>query len=113
MPTKCLIACADELLLGSIVENLLNQSEGLVCSEISSFSQKEVFAAVDRDQPDVLILCHKTHNTLPIPFAQLFTLYPAMLIITVSTDDNYMHIYGKQKVLMTQSSDLISVIQGR
>jgi hypothetical protein len=112
MPTKCLLACADEFLLASIVEELLNQGDDLVCSEVVSISQTEVLAAIDRVTPDVLILCHRTHNTVPIQFAQLFMRYPAMLIITVSTDDNYMHIYGKQKVLMTQSKDLLAAIQG-
>jgi chemotaxis response regulator CheB len=111
MPTKCLLACADEILLGSIVEDLLNQSDDLVCSEIISTSQDEVLAAIDRVTPDVLVLCHRTHNTVPIQFAPLFMQYPELLIITVSTDDNYMHIYGKQKVLLQSSSDLLSVLQ--
>ena len=113
MPTKCLLACTDELLLGSIVEYLLTQGDVLICSEIISSSQKDIIQAIEHHNPDVLIFCHKTHNTAPLQFAELFTRYPAMLIISVSTDDNYMHIYGKQKVLMTQSSDLLSVIQGR
>ncbi len=113
MPTKCLLACAEEFLLGSIVEDLLNQGNDLVCSEIICKSQDEVVKAIERDKPDVLIVCHKTHNTVPIQFAQLYARYPTMLIITVSTDDNYMHIYGKQKVLITQSADLLSAIQGR
>jgi len=112
MPTNCLLACADEYLLGSIVEDLLNHGDDLVCSEIIGNSHAEVFSAVERNEPDVLILCHKTHNTIPIQFAQLIARYPAMLIITVSSDDNYMHIYGKQKVLLTSSSDLVSVIEG-
>lgn len=113
MPTNCLLACADELLLGSIVEDLLNQGDDLVCSEIVSNSAEKIVESVAHHEPDVLILCHKTHNTVPVQFAKLFLAYPEMLIITVSTDDNYMHIYGKQKVLMTHSSDLLSVIQGR
>jgi len=112
MPTKCLLACADEYLLGSIVEDLLNHGDDLVCSEISGNSHEEVFSAVERNEPDVLILVHKTHNTIPIQFAQLITRYPAMLIITVSSDDNFMHIYGKQKVLLTSSSDLLLAIEG-
>ena len=112
MPTKCLLACADEFLLGSIVEDLVNQGNDLVCSEIISNSQDEVLVAIERVGPDVLIICHRTHNTLPIQFAQLYARYPAMLIITVSTDDNYIHIYGKQRMLITQSADLLSAIQG-
>jgi len=113
MPTKCLLACTEERLLGSIVEDLLNQSDDLVCSEIIGGSPKEITQAVELHKPDVLIFCHKTHNTVPVQFAQLFTLYPEMLIITVSTDDNYMHIYGRQRVMISQSGDLLSAIQNQ
>ena len=85
----------------------------MVCSEIVSSSQNEVLDAIERVEPDVLILCHKTHNTIPLQVAQLYLNFPAMLIITVSTDDNYMHIYGRQKVLMTQSQDLLAAIRAK
>ena len=111
MPTKCILACADELLLGSIVEGLLTQRDGLELIEIIGKSKKEVVDAIDRLHPDVLLLCHKTHDTIPSNFMQLLQDYPDLLIVTVSTDDNYMHIYGKQLVLITPSTDLISVIQ--
>ena len=111
MPTKCLLAYEDEILLGSVVEYLLDQSDELVCSEIISSSQDEVLAAIERVDPDVLVLCRLTHNTIPIQIAPLLMRYPTLLIITVSMDDNYMHIYGKQKVLMQSASDLISVLE--
>ena len=111
MPTKCLLACADEFLLGSIVEDLLNRGNDLVCSEIICNSKNEMVKAIERDKPDVLIVCHKTHDTVPIQFAQLYAQYPTILIITVSTDDNYMHIYGRQRVIINQSGDLLSAIQ--
>jgi hypothetical protein len=113
MPTKCLLACADDTLLATIVEDLLRQGDDLVCSEVVSISQAEVIDAIERVAPDVLILCHKTHNTILLQLAQLYFNYPSMLIITVSTDDNYMHIYGRQKVLMTQSKDLLAAIQAK
>lgn len=111
MPTKCILARTDELLLGSIVEDLLIQGDDLELTEIIGKSKNEVIDAIDRLHPDVLVLCRKTHDTITSNFMQLLQDYPDLLIITVSTDDNYMHIYGKQKVLITQSSDILSVIQ--
>jgi chemotaxis response regulator CheB len=111
MPKKCLLACADEILLGSIVEDLISRGDELSCTGIIGKSTSELMAAIEKIQPDVLVMCHKTHNTLPVRFLDILARYPGMRIITVSTDDNYMHIYGKQKVLMRNSSDLLSIIQ--
>ena len=111
MPTKCILACTDELLLGSIVEDLLTQSDGLELTEIIGKSRAELITAIENTHPEVLVLCHKTHDTMPTDYMEILQRFPALLIVTVSTDDNYMHIYGKKKVLMTQSSDLLSVIE--
>ena len=111
MPTKCILVSKEELLLGSIVEELLTHNDTLDLTEIRETSQKELFDALEQIHPEVLIICHKTHYTLPIEYLQILQRFPDLLIITISSDDNYMHIYNKQKVLMRQSSDLLSVIQ--
>jgi DNA-binding NarL/FixJ family response regulator len=111
MPIKCLLACADEMLLGSIVEDLLTQDNNMELCEIIGMSQPEVIKAIERKNPDVVVFCYQTHDTVPSNFMRILQDYPELLIITVTSDDNHMHIYGKQKVLMTQSEDLISVIQ--
>lgn len=111
MPIKCILASKDELLLGSIVEELLTRSNDLELIEIMGKSPAELIAAIEQNQPEVIVLCHATHDTIPADYLGILQRFPELLIITVSTDDNYMHIYGKQKVLMTQSSDLLSVIQ--
>lgn len=111
MSTKCILARKDELLLGSIVEDLLTHSEGMELTEIMGRSQAELIEAVENNHPEVLIMCHKSHDTMPADYLGILQKFPDLLIITVTTDDNYMHIYGKQKVLMTQSSDLLSIIR--
>lgn len=113
MPTKCILACKEDLLLGSIVEDLLTQNDGLELIQIIGKSQMELLEAIEEQQPQVLVLCHKTHDTMPNDYLDILQRLPELLIITVSTDDNYMHIYGKQKVLIRQSTDLLSVIQSQ
>jgi hypothetical protein len=113
MTIKCILACTEELLLGSIVEDLLTQSDSLDLIEIIGKSQMELLDAVEVNQPQVLVLCDKTHDSIPNDYFDILQKLPELLIVTVSMDDNYMHIYGKQKVLIRQSTDLLSVIQSQ
>jgi hypothetical protein len=113
MPIKCILACSEELLLGSIVEDLLTQNEGLELIEVIGKSQMELIEAIEAHKPHVLVLCHKSHDTIPTDYLDILQKLPELLIITVSTDDNYMHIYGRQKVLIRRSTDLLSVIQSQ
>lgn len=113
MPIKCILACSNEVLLKSIVEDLLRRTNELELVEIVAESQVELLEAIEEHQPQVLVMCHKTHDTLTMNYLEILQRYPEVLMITVSTDDNYMHIYGKQKVLITQSTDLLSVIQSQ
>jgi DNA-binding NarL/FixJ family response regulator len=111
MPTKCILACTDELLFESIVESLLAQHDDLELIQMIGNSKMELLEAIEINQPQVLVLCHRTHDTFPTDYLFFLQHHPDLKIITVSMADNYMHIYGKQKVLIKQSTDLLSVIQ--
>jgi hypothetical protein len=111
MPTNCILSCTDELLFESIVESLLSNLDDLELTQMIGSSQMELLEAIEKIQPQVLVLCHRTHDTLPTDYIFFLQHYPDLKIITVSSEDNYMHIYGKQKVLIKQSTDLLSVIQ--
>lgn len=110
MQTKCLLACADERLLGAIIEDLLIKDDNLELIEIIGTSEAEVFGALDSQHPNVIIFCYKTHDAIPPIITLISNEYPELLTITITSDDNYMHINGKQKILVTQTSDLLSVI---
>lgn len=113
MPIKCLIACENEFLLGTIVENLLAPITNMELSGIIGTSKSEMVEAIERKKPDVIIFCNNSHNTAPANLVRIIKSYPDIRIVTVTANDNYMHIYGKQKYLMTKSTDLVEFIQNQ
>ena len=67
---------------------------------------------VDEVNPDVVIIyqgdCAST-SYLP---AQLIQDHPGLKVITSSLENNLIEVYSKQKVMMKEVSDLLSVIEG-
>ena len=110
MPTKCLLACANEGMLGAIIEDLLIQDGSLELTAIIGTSNAEVIGSLESQHPDVIIFYCNTHDSIPSNITLIRNEYPELLIISVTPDDNYMQVNGNQKILMTQSSDLLSVI---
>ena len=110
MSTKCLLACEDEFLLGAIIEDILNKDSSLKLTAIIGISNADVIEALERQHPDVIIYCHKTRDDFSANITHINNEFPELLIIAITPDDNYMQINGKQKIPVTQSADLLSVI---
>jgi len=110
MPTKCLLACENEFLLGAIIEDILNKDSSLKLTAIIGISDAEVIEALESQHPDVIIYCHKTRDDFSSNITYINNKFPELLMITITPDDNYMQLNGKQEILVTQSSDLLSVI---
>ena len=106
----CLLACEDEFLLGAIIEDILNKDSSLKLTAIIGISDAEVIEALESQHPDVIIYCHKTRDDFSSNITYINNKFPELLMITITPDDNYMQLNGKQEILVTQSTDLLTVI---
>jgi len=106
----CLLACENEFLLGAIIEDILNKDSSLKLTAIIGISDAEVIEALESQHPDVIIYCHKTRDDFSSNITYINSKFPELLMITITPDDNYMQLNGKQEILVTQSTDLLTVI---
>lgn len=70
----------------------------------------ELMLAVNRVNPDVVIIHQKDPNLyLNLP-AILLHDHPKLKVVTLSLNNNLMEVYSKQDILVKSTSDLISVV---
>jgi hypothetical protein len=67
--------------------------------------------AVDRFKPDVVILGEYNALANKTTLTHLFVKYPLIKLITVSEDNNWLHIYQREDLLLHKASELATVIR--
>jgi len=101
-----------EDLLSSSIEYFLATKEDW---KVVSISNKEdldaLILAVETTHPDIVIILQGDHNGLTNLPLQLLQDHPAIKVITISLENNAMEVYSKQKIMVKQVSDLITVIE--
>lgn len=110
--SKMIVLWGREDLLSSSVELFLTAQKGW---EVVSISNEENFdallLAVDKVNPDVVIIQlgdRSGDSHLPMKLLQD---YPGLKVITVRLMDNLMEVYSKQDIQVKSASDLISVVE--
>lgn len=111
MESKTIVILGQEDLLSSSVELLLGTQKGWDVVNIPNDNNPDTLTkALDKLNPDVVIV-HQGYfkGNLNLP-ADLFRNLPGVKVITLSPKDNLIEIYNKQNVIVKSASDLISVI---
>ena len=109
MPVKCLIVCANEL-IGNVVENLFKAQVDLEVVNLQMMSEIDLIQELDRYQPDVLILEESSEFQLSNRLLTHIFSLGQIRVIVLNTHTNMLRVYKKQDVLLTQISDLFSVV---
>ncbi|MGD8403567.1 MAG: hypothetical protein PVJ21_07895 [Anaerolineales bacterium] len=97
--------------MSSSIELLLGAQKGWDVVNIPNDDDPDALTrALDKFNPDVVII-HQGYcgGNLNLP-ADLFRNLPGVRVITLSPKDNLIEIYNKQNVIVKSASDLISVI---
>lgn len=110
---RTVILWGREDLLGRAVELLLTNRKKWEVIRISDNNRLDtLFQEVERVDPNVVIIYQgDCASDTQIP-AQLLQGRPGLKVITVSLENNSMEVYNKQKVLIKDVSDLLSVLEG-
>lgn len=112
MNVPCLLIHPTTDLLGGIVMNLIAQQHGFKCREAIADSMTDLLRVVEQYETQVVVLCQPDPVLCEEWALHLLSLFAGLQVITVSGVDNYLHVYGKEEILITKSSDLVSVIEG-
>ena len=101
----------DDLLSLSIEYVLAAKVDWKVVNISNKEDLEALMLAVETTQPDIVIINQGCHNGLTNLPGQLLQDHPAIKVITISLENNEMEVYSKQKIMVKQASDLITVIE--
>jgi hypothetical protein len=102
---------SEDLLSTSIKFFLASKEDWKVVSILNKEDQETLIQFVETTMPDIVIIhqgCHSVQSNLPM---RLLQKNPALKVITISLENNMMEVLSKQKIMVKQASDLITVIE--
>lgn len=109
MSTKCLLVSVNEL-VSVAIESLLTTQGDLEVVHTGAGSEAGLMEAINLQQPDVIILDEGSELYDQTKLVNLLMRYPNLRLITINRQDNQLHVYQQQVVLVTQFSDLIPLL---
>ena len=112
MPIPCVLVITVNSLLGLALTNLINASDtGLVVFESNAKEFDELKWEINTYSADVILVEKNNSFAGEVSLMNLLTLYPKLLVVIVNEEDNWLHIYRRENLLMTSTEDLLNVIQ--
>ncbi len=110
--TKTVILWGREDTLGKGVGIFLNARKGWEVIRITEEQDARfLLQEVERVNPNVVIIYQGDYASETGVPAQLVTSHPGLKVITVSLENNSIEVYNKQKILVKDVSDLLSVVE--
>ena len=90
---------------------MLRPDENLTIFSVLLEDEDCLNEAVNGFKPDVIILGEGSALANKTTITHLFIRYPLLKLITVSEDNNWLHIYQREDLLLDKASELATVIR--
>lgn len=100
----------NNLLVGAVVQVLLANVVGLELTGASPQSSLDMIKTIDQVKPNVVILDESSRFVIPLKLLILFRLTYQMRVIIVSANSDVVRIYGKQDILVTDSTQFVDIV---
>ena len=112
--SKVILLCGQDDVLSSYVEHFLTTQNGWRVVHVSINQEREaLIKAVDKINPDVVILQLGNRDSYPSLPASLLRDHPRLKVFTLSLDDNVLEVFSKKNILIQSADDLISAIEAK
>ena len=112
MKTKCLIACANEVIVYGLY-SLLNEQTDMECVEANEDGEVDLKGLISRYHPDVLVVDQQNKYYPYLTSLLPLTQYQDLVVIVLENDKNLIQIYRKGEMIVSSNTDLIAVIRNR
>jgi DNA-binding NarL/FixJ family response regulator len=99
----------NQRLLGAGLENLLRREDDLLVMGVALESQEALRQAIDRSQPDVVVLDGATIDAVGL--LELLENYPKLRVVLVSADGSLVRTYKAQQVVVTRATELVDLVR--
>lgn len=108
---KKVIVLLSESLIGKGVESILSREKDLSVTSTSFIDDATLNQQIERDQPDVVILDERLEIADLSCMVGLLKENPELRVIVVEEQQNLIHVYQKQEIIVTRVADLIDTIR--
>lgn len=109
-PICVLVTQQNELLDRALVDMLLSPKGKHELITSSAQNLDELLTDVSNQVPNVILIGESTPLATRDTLIPLLMAYPILRVIVVSEDTNWLHIFSKKDLLLTQTSDLLNLI---
>jgi chemotaxis response regulator CheB len=111
LPRPRILIIENESILGAGIERLLADRARLDVIGVTSVNGTMLIDTIKQLQPDVIILDEAHLLAMPFNFLTALLDYPSLRVMVISAHHNRVQICHKQQLLVTQVTDLVSLIQ--
>ena len=111
MNIPCVLIVVKNSLLSFALTNLINASDkGVAVIESTARELDELIIEINNNEADVVLLDKTSSFASEEMLTKLLMMYPKLLLIVVNEENNWLHIYRRDDILMTSARDLLSAI---
>ena len=111
LKTTRVLVCDCGTLLGLGVESVLASDKDLVVFSALPEDEVGLIKAIDWFKPEVVILGECMVVSDKTTLHHILVKYPLLRLITISIDNNWLHIYQRQDIWLDKASGLTGVIR--
>lgn len=109
-PIRVLIIASD-MLLGASLMNILSGETDIVVMGITRNDETNLTKTVQFFKPDIIICTASLIAEEENFMAYVIANHPEIDVLSVSSDDNWVHAYFQKDILLSQASDLAEIIR--
>ena len=109
--TQQILVVENNLLLGAGLENLLSRETNLKITGIAPRGEEELIEQIKKLRPAIVILDEATYLTHSVRLLAYLRILQKFRLVIVSANSNLIQIYHKENILLTQTIDLIKILQ--
>ncbi len=113
MNTQLILICTLGSVIGLAVESLLSGETGLDFIKVPGEDRCGLLQAVAQHQPGTVILDDAIILEDSDVLVSLLTGFPEMRVVGVSGEDNWLHLFSRQDILVSQAIDFTRVVRSR
>ena len=101
----------NDLLLGAGIERLLSKNANIELLGLASARDIDFAKHINQFKPDVIVLDEASYLASSIRPLTLLKNCPSLRVVMVNTNDTLVHIYDKQQIRVTQTTELVNVVR--
>jgi hypothetical protein len=111
MSIPCILALQKDSLIKLTLANLVGKAdEALVAIDSEAENLEELDREINQYHAKVILLENSSPFAEETSLSNLLVHSSKLLVIVIQEDNNWLHIYTKEKKLLTSTTDLLDVI---